>query len=127
VMAGVSKGQPHSVGYALPAGPVETGLLGKRDTLCPDNGGSSGADYSATPVTFCPAALRTIQRSRLGRSLTRRLLSVPPFLRLLFLFNAVLLLGLLLPKMGHYVKTHANPVCTGRPGFCHKSKYRPIT
>jgi hypothetical protein len=58
------------------------------DTLCPDNGGSSGADYSGDyPLAL--AALRTIRRSGMGRAFTGSLLSVPGWLRLLFLFNAV--------------------------------------
>ena len=55
------------------------------DTLCPDNGGNSGAGYS---MVFRLAALRSIQLRRLGRAHTCSLLSGLPFQSLLFLFIA---------------------------------------
>jgi hypothetical protein len=49
------------------------------DTLCPDNGGNSGAGYSDRRSAFHLAAPRAIQRLPLGRTSTDRLLSGPRY------------------------------------------------
>ena len=49
----------------------------QADTLCLDNGGSSGAGYLDGHSAFHLAAPRTIQRLPSGRTSTNRLLSVP--------------------------------------------------
>ena len=54
------KSQPHSAGTPASAG----------YTLCPDNGGSSGAGYWTVKTALTLAALRTIQHRRLGGILT---------------------------------------------------------